>query len=202
VSRLKVDRATDADFHQIVGDIVDFWGSDRTLRLHHTMYVHELADTSYVIKDGDRVIAYLFGLIAETKKVAYASLIGVRHSHRRQGLGERLYELFQEYARARGCTGLTAVTDPSNANSIAFHTGRIGMRCSIVKDYGGPAKIEPCSKKQFEAEGRLKFARHRPRHGIRAPQLFRKSRPHDPSRQHQQAARPPAPLHRGLGGPQ
>jgi len=140
VSRLKVDRATDADFHQIVRDIVDFWGSDRTLRLHHTMYVHELADTSYVIKDGDRVIAYLFGLIAETKKVAYASLIGVRHSHRRQGLGERLYELFQEYARARGCTRLTAVTDPSNANSIAFHTGRIGMRCSIVKDYGGPGE--------------------------------------------------------------
>jgi len=58
VSRLKVDRATDADFHQIVRDIVDFWGSDRTLRLHHAMYVHELADTSYVIKDGDRVTLY------------------------------------------------------------------------------------------------------------------------------------------------
>ena len=117
MSRLKVDRATDADFHQIVRDIVDFWGSDRTLRLHHAMYVHELADTSYVIKDGDRVIAYLFGVIAESKQVAYASLIGVRNSHKRQGLGERLYELFQEYARARGCTKLTAVTDPSNANS-------------------------------------------------------------------------------------
>jgi tetratricopeptide (TPR) repeat protein len=70
VSRLKVDRATDADFHQIVRDIVDFWGSDRTLRLHNAMYVHELVDTSYVIKEGDRVIAYLFGVIAESKKVA------------------------------------------------------------------------------------------------------------------------------------
>lgn len=140
MSRLKVDRATDADFQEIVRDIVDFWGSDRTLRLHNAMYVHELVDTSYVIKEGDRVIAYLFGVISETRKVAYVSLVGVRHSCRRQGLGERLYELFQEYARARGCTKFTAVTDPSNANSIAFHTGRIGMRCSIVKDYGGPGQ--------------------------------------------------------------
>ena len=64
-------------------------------------------------------------------------MIGVRTSHRRHGLGDRLYELFQEYARAGGCTKLTAVTDPSNANSIAFHTTRIGMRYRIVKDYGG-----------------------------------------------------------------
>src|SRR5689334_3956696 len=140
VNRRKVDRATEADFHQIVRDIVDFWGSDRTLRMHNAMYVHELVDTSYVIKEGDRVIAYLFGVVAETKKVAYSSLIGVRQSHRRQGLGERLYELFQEHARARGCTKLTAVTDPSNANSIAFHTGKTGMRCTIVKDYGGPGE--------------------------------------------------------------
>ena len=137
MSRLKVDRATAADFHQIVRDIVDFWGSDRTLRMHNAMYVHELVDTSYVIKEGDRVIAYLFGVVAESKKAAYVSLVGVRHSHRRQGLGERLYELFQEYARGRGCTTLTAVTDPSNANSIAFHTGKIGMQCRIVKNYGG-----------------------------------------------------------------
>jgi hypothetical protein len=35
---------------------------------------------------------------------------------------------------------LTAVTDPSNANSIAFHTGKIGMQCKVVKDYGGPGQ--------------------------------------------------------------
>src|SRR5260370_39325117 len=138
MSGLKVTRATDADFHQIVGDIVDFWGSDRTLGLHSAMYVHELADTSYVIREADRVISYLFGVIAEGRKVGYVSLVGVRDSHKRQGLGQRLYELFEEYARGRGCTKLTAVTVPSNANSIAFHTGKIGMRCTIVKDYAGP----------------------------------------------------------------
>ena len=149
MSRLQVDRATHADFLQIVRDIVDFWGSDRTLRLHNAMYVHELADTSYVVRDGDRVTAYLFGVVVETKKVAYVALVGVRQSHRRQGLGERLYELFQEYARARGCTKLTAVTDPSNANSIAFHTGKIGMRCRIVKDYGGPGEDRAVFEKEL-----------------------------------------------------
>ena len=138
MNHMKVTQATAADFQEIVRDIVDFWGSDRTLGLHNAMYVHELADTSYVIRDGDKVIAYLFGLIVERKNLAYVALVGVRAVHRRQGLGERLYELFAEYARGRGCTKLTAVTDPSNAGSIAFHTGKLGMRCSIVKDYGGP----------------------------------------------------------------
>ena len=137
MSHLKVTRATPADFHEIVRDIDDFWGSDRTLALHNAMYVNELGDTSYAIRDGGRLLAYLFGVIAEGKKVAYVALVGVRTAYRRQGLGERLYELFQEYARGRGCTKLTAVTTPSNAGSIAFHTGRIGMRCTIVKDYAG-----------------------------------------------------------------
>ena len=150
MGRLRVTRATDGDFQQIVRDIVDFWGSDRTVGLHNSMYVHEFADTSYVIRDGDRVLAYLFGVIAESKKAAYVALIGVRDSHKRQGLGERLYELFQEYARAKGCTKLTAVTIPQNTRSIAFHTGKIGMRCTIVKDYGGPGADRAVFEKEIQ----------------------------------------------------
>jgi ribosomal protein S18 acetylase RimI-like enzyme len=140
MSEREVTRATPADYNQIVADIVDFWGSERTLGMHNAMYVNELVDTSYVIRDGERVIAYLFGLIAEPRKVAYAALIGVRASHKRQGIGQHLYALFESDARARGCNKLTAVTDPSNARSIAFHTGKVGMHHKIVKDYGGPGQ--------------------------------------------------------------
>jgi GNAT superfamily N-acetyltransferase len=141
VGEPKVSQATNADFRQIVADIVDFWGSERTLGMHNAMYVNELVDSSFVIKEGDRrVLAYLFGVIAEPRKVAYVALIGVRTSHRQHGFGQRLYGLFEDYARSRGCTRLTAVTDPANANSIAFHTGKIGMRCKVVKDYGGPGQ--------------------------------------------------------------
>ena len=135
-----IGRAGNDDFRQIIRDIVDFWGSERTLGMHNAMYVNELVDSSFVIKDGDRVLAYLFGIVAEPRQVAYVALIGVRASHRRHGFGQRLYRLFEDYARGRGCTRLTAVTDPSNANSIAFHTGTIGMSCRIVKDYGGPGQ--------------------------------------------------------------
>jgi ribosomal protein S18 acetylase RimI-like enzyme len=140
LSGFEVTRATPADFNEIVRDIVDFWGSERTLGMHNAMYANELADTSYVIRDGDRVIAYLFGLLSETRKVAYAALIGVRASHKRQGLGQRLYALFEADARARGCTRMTAVTDPSNERSIAFHTGKVGMHHRVVRDYGGPGQ--------------------------------------------------------------
>lgn len=136
----EIGHASNADFRQIVRDIVDFWGSERTLGMHNAMYVNELVDSSFVIKEGDRVLAYLFGVVAEPRKTAYVALIGVRTSHRGHGFGRRLYGLFQDYARGRGCTRLTAVTDPSNTNSIAFHTGKIGMSCKIVKDYGGPGQ--------------------------------------------------------------
>ena len=39
-----------------------------------------------------------------------------------------------------------------------------------------------------------------PPHGVKAPDLLRMPYAHDSSRQHQQAERPPDPLHRGLGG--
>ena len=136
----KVSQATNADFRQIMADIVDFWGSERTLGMHNAMYVNELVDSSFVVKEGDRVLAYLFGVIAEPRRVAYVALIGVRTSHRRHGFGQRLYGLFEDHARSRGCTRLTAVTDPSNTNSIAFHTGKIGMSCIIANDYGGPGQ--------------------------------------------------------------
>jgi ribosomal protein S18 acetylase RimI-like enzyme len=135
-----IGRASNADFRQIIGDIRDFWGSDRTLGMHNAMYVNELVDSSFVIKERDRVLAYLFGVVAEPRRVAYVALIGVRTSHRRHGFGQHLYRLFEDHARSRGCTRLTAVTDPSNTNSIAFHTGRIGMRCTVVQDYGGPGQ--------------------------------------------------------------
>lgn len=146
---LPVSRATRKDYDDIVRNIEEFWGSKRTLQLHHVMYVEQLVDTSYVVKNEEKVVAYLFGFVAEAQKVGYISLIGVRDSHKRQGLGQRLYELFAEYARARGCTKLKAVTDPSNANSIAFHTAKIGMETQgvanrdgvrVVKDYAGPGE--------------------------------------------------------------
>jgi GNAT superfamily N-acetyltransferase len=154
---LPITRATMADFEEIRRDIEAFWGSEdkmlwteqrkqRILSMHHAMYIHEFGDTSYVIRDSGRVAAYLFGFLVESRRLAYSSLVAVRDSYKNQGLGERLYKTFVEYARGRGCMLLRAVTVSGNLRSIAFHTRRLGMTMQgegrengvpVVEDYAG-----------------------------------------------------------------
>ena len=134
------------DFDQILLEIEAFWGSDRTLHLHHPMFLYEFGNSAYVIREGDKVIAYLFGFLSQTSPTAYVHLIGVRQSHQRQGLGSLLYEHFIAFARRHGSTEVKAITTPANSQSILFHK-KIGMELignfvkdtiPTVQDYSGP----------------------------------------------------------------
>jgi ribosomal protein S18 acetylase RimI-like enzyme len=136
------------DFNQIFADIADFWGHDRTLYLHHPMYVREFGNTAYVIKDGDTVAAYLFGFLSQTRPAAYVKFVAVRPAYRRRGLARRLYDHFIAYAKTRGCAEIRAITTPTNADSIAFHRA-LGMELlgepnedgvPVLKDYAGPGR--------------------------------------------------------------
>lgn len=62
------------DFDQIVGDVSDFWDSDRTLDLHHPMFVHEFGNSAFVVKEQDMVTAYLFGFLSQTETTGYFTL--------------------------------------------------------------------------------------------------------------------------------
>jgi len=127
-----------SDFDQILNEIEDFWGSRRTACLHHPVFLYEFGNTAYVIKENDRVVAYLFGFLSQTSPTAYIHLIAVRKSHRRLGLGQSLFEHFADYARQHGCREIKAITSPDNAASVAFHES-LGMEASaVVKDYSGP----------------------------------------------------------------
>ena len=145
---MEITLCTKADFDQILRDTVDFWGDERTLFLHHPMFVNEFGNSAFVFKEGEQVIAYLFGFISQTAPVGYVHAIGVRRSRQKQGLGRRLYDHFTQFARKRGCKGLKAITTPGNKTSIAFHR-RIGMELMgesneegipIIKDYSGPGE--------------------------------------------------------------
>lgn len=134
------------DFNEIVRDIADFWGSDRTLHLHHPFLVYEFGDTAFVIKDNGIVIAYLFGFYSQTKKLAYIHLLGVREKNQRQGLGKLLYDNFIEKAKSQGVFKIKAITTPTNTKSIDFHINKIGMSLlgepnehgiNVVKNYSG-----------------------------------------------------------------
>ncbi|MGD8451533.1 MAG: GNAT family N-acetyltransferase [Phycisphaerae bacterium] len=139
---------TATDFAEILRDLTDFWGSDRARAVHHPMFLHEFGDTAWVIRDAGRVVAYLFGFIAQTTPTGYVHLLAVRPEYRGRGLARRLYAHFTEFAIARGCRALKAITSPHNHASIAFHRS-IGMQLDdeanehgvpVVRDYAGPGQ--------------------------------------------------------------
>lgn len=139
---------THSDFLQILTEIEDFWGSNRTLSYHHPMLVNEFGNTSFVIKNNENVIAYLFGFISQTEQTGYVHLIGVRQSHQNKGLGKLLYRHFIAYLKNTGIQNLKAITTPTNEKSINFHLG-IGMQMTgtenengikVMKDYSGPGQ--------------------------------------------------------------
>jgi len=134
------------DFCQITSEIVEFWGSERTLHLHHPYLVHEFGNTALVIKENNKVNAYLFGFFSQTEKLAYVHLIGVRESHQRKGLGKMLYANFIDMAKKNGIKRIKAITSPENSKSINFHQKQIGMKLlgqpdknglNVIKNYSG-----------------------------------------------------------------
>ena len=150
---MRIEHATHDDFLEILRDGADCWSSSgpptRTLPYHYPFLVHEFADTAFVVREGDVVIAYLFGFVATAEPVGYIHLVGVRAAHQGTGLGRALYEHFAVVARERGCTHLRAVTAPFNTDSRAFHAA-MGFRATgpsrtpaglpIYPDYHGPGE--------------------------------------------------------------
>jgi len=109
---MNVGRPTPADYATILEEHSSFWG-DRDLRpAHHPVLVHEFADTSVALREGDRLIGYLFGFVEGG--VGYVHLVGVREDHRRAGLATRLWAEFEQIARERGARTLKAITTPAN----------------------------------------------------------------------------------------
>ena len=142
---MKIQTCSVSDYHQILNDITDIWGNDRTLHLHHPMFVYEFGNSAFAIKEEDKVIAYLFGFLSQTEKTGYVHLIGVRQNYQHKGLGTLLYNHFITFAKNNSCIKLKAITTPTNHLSITFHK-KIGKKMlgeknavgiAVIKDYSG-----------------------------------------------------------------
>lgn len=147
-NKMELVDCSKTDFDQIITNITEFWGSDRTLHLHHPILIHEFGNTAFAIKDGDTVCAYLFGFYSQLEPVAYVHLLAVRSNYRRRGLARKLSEHFIECAKKKHCLSIKAITKPTNLDSIRFHQS-MGMRpignetihdVNVVLDYSGPGE--------------------------------------------------------------
>ena len=140
-----ISTCTAEDYDQILEALPEFWDGRDTRHLHQSFLIHEFGNTAFVIRDGARVVAYLFGFLSQTQPVGYVHAIAVRASARRRRLAQRLFDHFEDFARRHGCSHVKAITTPSNAGSIAFHKSR-GMQLlgepnadgiPVVPDYSG-----------------------------------------------------------------
>jgi GNAT superfamily N-acetyltransferase len=143
-----VVNATRADWDQIVTELEDFWGDHAPAHLHHISLMNQFGNSAFVIREGDRVVAYIFGFLSQVDPSSYVQLVAVRKSHQGQGLGHRLYERFIQFAREHGAKEVMAQTTPDNLGSVRFHKS-VGMELlgepdergiPVVKDRGGPGK--------------------------------------------------------------
>ena len=143
---MEIHLCTKEDFNQIYTDITDFWGSDRTLHLHHPSLIYEFGNTSFVIREENIVLAYIFSYLSQTESLIYVHLLGVREAYQKRGLGTALYEQVTKLARANNIKKIKAITTPDNFKSIAFHT-KMGMKMlgepdengiNIIHEYSGP----------------------------------------------------------------
>jgi ribosomal protein S18 acetylase RimI-like enzyme len=101
--------------------------------LHQALYVHEFGETYVAAERDGEILAYLLGFVSP-RADGYIHAVAVRRTARGQGLARRLYGRFEELVRARGATGLKAITHPGNDGSRAFHEA-LGFSVSEVADY-------------------------------------------------------------------
>jgi GNAT superfamily N-acetyltransferase len=105
--------ATSEDYANILASLPRFWGERDPRALHRPMFLHEFGDTALVMRaPDDEVVAYLLGFVAPATAVGYVHLVGVRDSHRRRGLGRRLYAEFERRSRLRGAASMKAIATP------------------------------------------------------------------------------------------
>ena len=157
----QIDHLSKDDFDQILAELEQFWGDagiETIFTQHASMLFHEFGDTAFVVREGNQVIAYMFGLVSQTEPIGYVHLIAVREGYRRKGLAKRLYAHFERVVRARDCKGLKAIAMPWNEPSIKFHQS-VGLEPvgipnadgnKVIKDYRGPGKDRVVLRKRWD----------------------------------------------------
>lgn len=147
---MKVQTMSEQEFFFIKENLELFWGDRKDVfdPLHHQLFYRSFGNTTFVIKEGDEITAYMLGFYSQKESKAYVHMINVREPFRGRGYGRELYRHFSDIAREKGCEKIGAITSPSNELSILFHQS-IGMNLlgeknengiTVVADYAGAGR--------------------------------------------------------------
>lgn len=140
----------ESDHERVISVVNEWWGGRDMAWLLPRLFFSHFGDTSFAIEEGDELIAFLVGFVSQAKEgEAYIHFVGVHPRYRGEGLGRRLYGMFFDEARRRGCETVGCITSPVNEGSIAFHAS-MGFRVEggdagaggilVHKDYDGPGE--------------------------------------------------------------
>ena len=125
---MKIRAISERDHAPIIAVVDQWWGGRKMAGLLPRLFFAHFQDTSFAIEEDDQIIAFLIGFVSQTNpSQAYIHFVGIHPDQRKRGLGKRLYELFFETVRARGCDSVYCITAPINSGSIAFHR-RMGFQ--------------------------------------------------------------------------
>lgn len=136
---------TDSDHPDVMAALESWWGgvggeaggAQRTALLPRLFFQH-FADTSQVVRDDSRLVAFLVGFLSQSHpEEAYIHFVGVDPEYQGRGVGADLYKWFFAAARQNGRSTVRAITSVSNTGSQAFHR-RLGFTVSDpIADYDG-----------------------------------------------------------------
>lgn len=132
--------ASPDDYGAITAVLDDWWGRPISGSLPRLFLDHFHA-TSFVAEEDGELAGFLIGFHSPSLRgVSYVHFVGVHPRFRRAGLARDLYDRFIGLARDAGSSEVRAITAPSNAGSIRFHS-QLGFTVSgPIPDYNGPAK--------------------------------------------------------------
>jgi RimJ/RimL family protein N-acetyltransferase len=131
---LPADARALVDVIMIINEETEFLGTaeDRPLWAEHPERglgeMRERGTGFYAIAlEGDEIVGFLGafpGNFARARGIVYVAHIGMRTAHRGRGIGRRLFEATEAWARARNARRLELRVDVANPHALALYRGQ------------------------------------------------------------------------------
>lgn len=145
IGELMIRPMTKADYGFLASVLDRWWGGPSGQRAEPLFY-YELGSGALVAEREGAVVGFLFGFFTPDEpeepageRAGYIHLVGIHPDHRRQGVGQRLYERFCDLCRARGVTRLKAIAAVGDESAVRFHVA-LGFDAEEVPGYAGPGR--------------------------------------------------------------